>query len=87
MQHEVEIVSSVMRENVTSLIDRGVRVDDMESRSDNMLREAQTFKASTTALKNHMWWVNMRLKLALGFMLFIILLIIWLNLPGRSKGE
>jgi flagellar biosynthesis/type III secretory pathway M-ring protein FliF/YscJ len=87
VQREVEEVSGIMKENVQAIVSQGQHLNELNSKTDDLLHEARNFKKSSTEMKNAMWWKEFRIKLAIGGIVFIVLLIIYFNLRNAFKGD
>lgn len=49
--------------------------------------QASIFKRQATTLKNTMWWKNMKLWIAVGCVLLLVVLVIILSVCGISFGN
>ncbi|KAJ1617204.1 synaptobrevin-domain-containing protein, partial [Pavlovales sp. CCMP2436] len=87
VQREVETVSGIMKENVQSLVQQGERLDELNSKTDDLLSEARNFKKSSTDMKNALWWKDMRMKLMIGGVVFVVVLIIFFNIKNATKTD
>jgi len=56
-------VISVMNENVYKVLNRGEKIEDLVSKTEQMQTQANKFNKAGTALRDKMWWANFRSKL------------------------
>lgn len=87
VQAEVEQVSGIMKQNVQALVNQGEHLHELSSKTDDLLSEARNFKKSSTDMKNALWWKDMQMKLIIGGVVFIVLLIIFVNIRNATKGD
>lgn len=87
VQREVDEVSGIMKENVSTLVQQGEALNELNAKSEDLLSEARNFKKSSTNMKNRMWWMDMRVKLIIGAVVGVILLIIIINIINSFKDK
>lgn len=71
-------VRVVMVNNIARVIDRGERLDDVLVKSDSLASTAQLFKRTATRLRNRMWWQNVKMWIALGAVLLVVVFAVFL---------
>ena len=77
VQKQVQEVTSIMRDNVNRMLDRGERLDDLERRSDSLNDASSEFRNSSNRMAKQMWWKNTKAKAAIGgSVAFVIVIII-----------
>jgi hypothetical protein len=78
IQHQLEEVKVVMKDNIGKVIERGEALEDLQDKSDDLYTHAFTFNRQSRKLRCQMWWKNCRVYL-LGFLIFavILVLILW----------
>merc|ERR1712232_524790 len=87
-QAQVQDVIGVMQDNVAKVIQRGDNLEDLSSRADSMQMNAREFQAQGTAIRKKMWWKNMKMMIAIGVTVAIIVLIIILStVLGGNKDD
>ena len=74
-EQQVQEGQDIMTRNLEKILDRGFKIDIMVEKTETMNAQAQVFKKEATNIKRKMWWRNWGLKIAL---VFLILLIIYL---------
>lgn len=75
-QAQVNEVVDIMRQNVESVIDRDVKLSELDHRAGALQAGATQFETQASQLKRKYWWKNMKMWLILGgvgLLLFIIL--------------
>lgn len=88
VQKQVGEVMGVMQNNIEKVVDRGERLEDLQDKSDNLADTATDFNMRARRLQKKMWWKNMRMKLCVGFFIFLVILIIILSVTlGRKKDS
>ncbi|KAK4421721.1 putative vesicle-associated membrane protein [Sesamum alatum] len=80
---QVSEVKGVMLENIEKVLDRGEKIELLVDKTENLRSQAQDFKTQGTKLKRKMWYENMKIKLIVFAIFFVIILIIILSIcPG-----
>ncbi|OWA53268.1 hypothetical protein BV898_17701 [Hypsibius exemplaris] len=76
VQQQVHGVMQVMQDNINRILERGDRLDDLESRSDNLNVNADHFRRGATQVRRRMWWQNCRMKIIITIVVLAIIGII-----------
>jgi len=76
IQSQVREVTDIMRDNVSRMLDRGERLDELNVRSEALSDASAEFRASSVRVQRKMWWEGAKVKLAAGFAASIVLIII-----------
>merc|ERR1712001_49182 len=82
---QVNDVVDVMRNNVTKMMEREDKLNDLDRRADNLQNSSIQFASTSRRLKKKMWWENMKMKLVIGGVLVAILLIIIIVICVETK--
>uniref|UniRef100_G1MYD0 V-SNARE coiled-coil homology domain-containing protein n=1 Tax=Meleagris gallopavo TaxID=9103 RepID=G1MYD0_MELGA len=56
VQNQVDEVIDVMQENITKVIERGERLDDLQDKSESLSDNATAFSNRAKQLRRQMWW-------------------------------
>ncbi|KAL4219314.1 Vesicle membrane receptor protein (v-SNARE) [Mactra antiquata] len=90
LKGQVDEVVDVMRDNVTKVIDRGDRLEDLQDKSDSLASNSDMFRSRAKALHKTMWWKNCRMKLIMALVILVILSIIIIPIivsqVNKNKG-
>ena len=76
LQSQVREVTDIMRDNVSRMLDRGERLDELNVRSEALSDASAEFRASSVRVQRKMWWEGAKVKLAAGFATSIVVIII-----------
>ncbi|XP_052789712.1 vesicle-associated membrane protein 4-like [Mya arenaria] len=76
LKGQVEDVVGVMKDNVTKVIDRGERLEDLQDKSDHLASNSDMFRSRAKALHKTMWWKNCKMRLIMGLIIMVILAVI-----------
>ncbi|XP_004506588.1 vesicle-associated membrane protein 721-like [Cicer arietinum] len=76
---QVSEVKGVMLENIDKVLDRGVKMEDLVDKTDNLRSQAQDFRHNGTQLRRKMWYQNMKIKLIVLAIIIALILIIVLS--------
>lgn len=80
---QVNEVVDIMRENVEKVIDRDIKLSELDDRADALQQGASQFETQAAKLKRKYWWKNMQMWLILGALGLIVIIII---VVSQSKG-
>ena len=67
---------SIMRKNVEKVLERDVKLNDLEDASENLRAGAQKFEKAAGKLKTKMWWKNAKYMITAGMVVVILIGII-----------
>lgn len=87
VQKQVGEVMGVMQSNIEKVVDRGERLEDLQDKSDTLVDTATDFNTRARRLQKKMWWKNMRMKMCVGFFIFLVILIIVLSVTLGGKKD
>eukprot|EP00088_Acartia_fossae_P064197 TRINITY_DN7895_c0_g1_i10.p1 TRINITY_DN7895_c0_g1~~TRINITY_DN7895_c0_g1_i10.p1 ORF type:complete len:221 (+),score=50.81 TRINITY_DN7895_c0_g1_i10:38-700(+) len=76
IQEEVNQVKDIMVRNIDELVERGEKLDLLVDKTDNLSATAVTFKTTSRAVHNQMWWKSVRWSIAVGVAVLIFVYII-----------
>ncbi|NXJ26129.1 VAMP4 protein, partial [Dicrurus megarhynchus] len=76
VQNQVDEVIDVMQENITKVIERGERLDDLQDKSDSLSDNAAAFSKRAKHLRRQMWWRDCKMKAIIAMVVVILLLVI-----------
>lgn len=74
---QVNEVVDIMRENVEKVIDRDIKLSELDDRADALQQGASQFETQAAKLKRKYWWKNMKMWLiliAVGIVIVLILI-------------
>ena len=87
LQSDIDGVKDVMMQNLDVIIQRGDKIDNLVEKSGNLAAESDTFFTQSNTLKNKRWWKNVRLVLAIVFVVALVIFIIVMIACGGPKFE
>lgn len=76
VNQKLDKVKVIMHDNIDLALQNCAKLETMEIKSEELLQQAGIFKTSAKDIRNKLWWKNMRAKLLIAFVLFIIIGII-----------
>jgi vesicle-associated membrane protein 7 len=76
IQAEITAVKEIMMENISQVLRRGEKLEDLVDASNRIATAAEEFNRGALTLKRTMWWKNCKLWLIVGVVVIIIILII-----------
>uniref|UniRef100_H0XZJ6 V-SNARE coiled-coil homology domain-containing protein n=1 Tax=Otolemur garnettii TaxID=30611 RepID=H0XZJ6_OTOGA len=76
VQNQVDEVIDVMQENITKVIERGERLDELQDKSESLSDNATAFSNRSKQLRRQMWWRGCKIKAIMALVAGILLLVI-----------
>ncbi|MEQ2228912.1 hypothetical protein ILYODFUR_013492 [Ilyodon furcidens] len=76
VQSQVDEVIDVMQENISKVIERGERLDDLQDKSESLSDHASAFSSRAKQLHRRMWWRDTKMKMIIALVVVALLLII-----------
>ncbi|KAK6913779.1 v-SNARE, coiled-coil homology domain [Dillenia turbinata] len=77
---QVSEVKSIMVENIDKALERGENLTALADKTETLRAHAQEFKKQGTQVRRKMWYQNMKIKLVVFGILFLLILIIWVSI-------
>ena len=66
-----------MMENIEKVLDRGEKLEVLVDKTESLRYQADQFQKSGKALRNKMWWQNIKMKLLVGLIVSIVIVVIF----------
>jgi len=79
LRQQVAEVKNVMLSNIDSVMSRGIKMEDLEERTDVLRTEAQRFQDSGRRVQRKFWLDNLKVKIIVIAIIIILALVIWLS--------
>ncbi|CAI9730928.1 vesicle-associated membrane protein 4-like [Octopus vulgaris] len=76
LQNQVGEVIDIMKDNVSRVMDRGCKLEDLQDRSDDLVTNSDLFRSRAVNLRQRMWWQNCWTKIIIGMVILIVLAVI-----------
>ena len=70
VQQQVSEVKEIMMDNIEKVLDRGEKIEVLVDKTEALRFQADNFHKQGRALRNRMWWNNLKMKLIL--LVFVI---------------
>ncbi|XP_053204491.1 vesicle-associated membrane protein 8-like [Panonychus citri] len=77
VQQQVQQVTDIMQENITKILDRGQKLDNLEDRSAILSSKSEDFRVSGRRLGRKMRWQNMRITIIVVLIIIALIIIIY----------
>ncbi|CAO2637461.1 Vesicle-associated membrane protein 4 [Lemmus lemmus] len=86
VQNQVDEVIDVMQENISKVIERGERLDELQDKSESLSDNATAFSNRSKQLRRQMWWRGCKIKaiMALAAAILLLMIIILIVVKNRS---
>ncbi|KNE64586.1 hypothetical protein AMAG_09944 [Allomyces macrogynus ATCC 38327] len=87
IQAQVNEVVGIMQQNIEKVMERGERLDTLQTKTEDLSQSANQFRRGATKVRKQMWWKNMKLKIIVFLIVVAILLAIILPLVLNNKDN
>lgn len=76
LRGQVDDVVDVMKSNVSKVVERGDRLEDLQDKSDSLASNSDIFRNRAKALQKNMWWKHCRMRIIIALVIIVILAVI-----------
>jgi vesicle-associated membrane protein 4 len=76
VQSQVNEVVGIMQQNISQVMDRGERLDNIKNKTEDLERGASHFRSGANRVRKVMWWKDMKLKLIIAAVVVVLIVII-----------
>jgi len=80
IQMKIDETVGIMRDNIKSVADRGVKLDVLHTQTDELSNQSQNFRRGANRVRKQMWWKDMKMRIIIAVVVLILLLAIILPL-------
>ncbi|CAH8657664.1 unnamed protein product [Heterobilharzia americana] len=92
LRSNVNTVTAVMQENTRLALQRGDRLNNLVTKTDELAVSANQFQTTATKVARKTWWENLRMKFIIvgvvgGLLLVIVIIILWQTGVFSSKPK
>ncbi|XP_068695159.1 vesicle-associated membrane protein 8-like [Montipora capricornis] len=87
VKSEIKGVMGIMQNNISKVLDRGTKLEDLQDKSEDLEMSASHFRSGSRRLQRKLWWQNFRLKLIFAFIFIVILIVIIVPIVVKSKSN
>ncbi|XP_064395727.1 vesicle-associated membrane protein 4-like [Halichondria panicea] len=74
VQSQVSGVISIMKENISKVMDRGEKLESLEEKSEGLSESSSHFRHSSRRLQRKAWWQQCRLKLIVAAVILAVVI-------------
>uniref|UniRef100_A0A3B5K2C7 Si:ch73-234b20.5 n=1 Tax=Takifugu rubripes TaxID=31033 RepID=A0A3B5K2C7_TAKRU len=76
VQNQVNEVKVILTDNISKVLQRGERLDDLIGKSDDLQASADSFQRTSTRVARKYWWKNIKMMIIIGIIVLIIIILI-----------
>lgn len=76
IEKKVDDIKTVIHENINKSLENCEKLETIEVKSEELLKDSYTFRDSTRRIKNKMWWKNIKIKCIIFSTIAVIFTII-----------
>lgn len=80
---KVSEVKEIMMQNIEKVLDRGEKLELLVDKTENLRYQADQFQKGGKALRNKMWWQNVKMKLLVALIVSIVIVV---RVPVRTAA-
>ncbi|XP_075163491.1 vesicle-associated membrane protein 1-like isoform X2 [Haematobia irritans] len=86
-QKQADEIVEIMYENVTKVMDRQEKLEDLNTVAESLEKQASVFKTTASEVKKQQWWAHMKTKIIIAIICAIILIILIATLVSAFSGQ
>ncbi|CAN0105893.1 unnamed protein product, partial [Phaeothamnion confervicola] len=86
VQGKVEVVKSIMEENISQLLANQEQLDKISQNAENLNEQAKVFQSRSSALRRQMLCKKIKMWCLLGLVITVVLIIIIVPLAMMAKN-
>ncbi|XP_034402277.1 vesicle-associated membrane protein 8 [Cyclopterus lumpus] len=76
VQGQVNEVKVILTDNISKVLERGDRLDDLIGKTDDLQASADSFQKTSTRVARKYWWKNIKMMIIIGVVVLIIIILI-----------
>mmetsp|Transcript_431 Transcript_431/g.1022 ORF Transcript_431/g.1022 Transcript_431/m.1022 type:complete len:226 (+) Transcript_431:169-846(+) len=84
VQDSLANVKSVMQENISLVLERGDKIDDLVVQSEGLMDTSASFRTGASRLQQKLWWQDFKTKIIIAVIILIVLVLILANYCGGT---
>ncbi|GCB65254.1 vesicle-associated membrane protein 8 [Scyliorhinus torazame] len=82
LQGQVNDVKGIMSQNIEKVLERGEKLDDLITKTDDLQASADSFQKTSTKIARKMWWKNKKMIIIIVVIVIVIIILIILFATG-----
>ncbi|XP_044030831.1 vesicle-associated membrane protein 8 isoform X2 [Siniperca chuatsi] len=76
VQGQVNEVKVILKDNISKVLERGERLDDLIDKTHDLQTSADSFQRTSTRVARKYWWKNIKMMIIIGVIVLIIVILI-----------
>ncbi len=78
-----------MQSNIQGVSERGVRLDALQTKTDNLSTQANGFRRGANRVRKQMWWKDMKMRMCIiiGIIILLVVIIVPSGMRSRVSGS
>nr|XP_046231980.1 vesicle-associated membrane protein 8 isoform X1 [Scatophagus argus]XP_046231981.1 vesicle-associated membrane protein 8 isoform X2 [Scatophagus argus] len=76
VQSQVNEVKVILKDNISKVLERGDRLDDLIDKTGDLQASADSFQRTSTRVARKYWWKNIKMMIIIGVIVLIIVILI-----------
>ena len=87
IRSQVNEVTNIMRQNISSVLDRGEALEDIVTRANDLQATTDVFHRQTTHINRQLYWRNMKMRICVILVVLSIfaIIIIWASVKASEN--
>ncbi|GBG24318.1 Vesicle-associated membrane protein 714 [Hondaea fermentalgiana] len=82
VQESLDNVKNVMQENISLVLERGDKLDDLVVQSEGLMDTSANFRSGASRLQQKLWWNDLKTKIIIAAIVVFVLLLLLANACG-----
>jgi len=76
LQGEVDQVQDIVRGNISSLVERGEQLDQLDEAARALEEGAGDFKTTAVKIKRKQWWQNRKMTIVIAVVVILVIIVV-----------
>jgi glutamate 5-kinase len=86
VQSKLDVVKTVMQDNIQQILINQEQVDRINSSAERLTEQSLAFKSTTNELRNKMFWKMVKMRLLIGGIIVCVLVVIIVPIVIMTKS-
>lgn len=76
IKQEIDAAVTQMKNNITTVGERGERLDHLQDKTNNLADQANGFRRGANRVRKQMWWKDMKMRMCIIVGIIVLLVVI-----------
>lgn len=87
LKKDLDNVTSNVQNNINKVLERGDKIELLVDKTDQLNSQSEAFAKSSQTLRRHLWWENVKMNIAIGAIVVLFLILVFLFIKAKFSGS